>query len=684
MAPLGSSLARGAARVALAAGLLGAPAPRLAPAAAAMPENPALLPKKVRQTWARLLRIEDGRLPARGVVPLLRDVDARVRALAVRSLGRLGDPESRVHLEPRLAADPDGAVRAAAALALGLLGSDEAVPALIKALADVDAAAMAARALGLLKATGAGADLARRADDPGAPAPLRAAALYALAALPEAEGAPDGLPPRPPEDPELRTASAYLLRRLAARPSFRPPATWLGSDAPEVRQALLLGLARREGAVPGELLGVLLPKDPAAAAAWPRDSRLALVAILPKLTSERAYPLWEVLLADPDLQVLLAALRAAPGAAGADAALRARLRVPVRLLEKRPDLPEAVAGALVEALAAVDPTRFGERRAAVLADPRVEVRAGLARALLGEGGLEAPDAFARRLWEDPDRRVRQAALEALAKRKQDWVEPLLRQALLSPEPPLAATAATALVDRQGDDGDDRLAPQLLQLVRRFPATHHEERVMLVDLLARLKAAALLARLEGDEDRLLSEHVHRLLGKPPPVRTGVGLADEDFYLANLVRYPPTPRVRVVTTRGDLEIRLDLPEAPLNCWNFLALATTGYYDGLTFHRVVPGFVAQGGDPRRDGFGGPGYMVRCERGMSRYVRGTVGMALAGKDTGGSQFFVSLADTPHLEGGYTVLGRVVRGLEVLDRLVPGDGILSMELVRPEGPRGE
>jgi cyclophilin family peptidyl-prolyl cis-trans isomerase len=109
------------------------------------------------------------------------------------------------------------------------------------------------------------------------------------------------------------------------------------------------------------------------------------------------------------------------------------------------------------------------------------------------------------------------------------------------------------------------------------------------------------------------------------------------------------------------------------NFAALARRKFYDGQLFHRVVPDFVAQGGDPRGDGWGGPGYTIRCELDAATYTRGTVGMALAGKDTGGSQFFVTHTAHPHLDGGYTVFGRLEAGFEALDALTVGDRIESV-----------
>jgi cyclophilin family peptidyl-prolyl cis-trans isomerase len=95
------------------------------------------------------------------------------------------------------------------------------------------------------------------------------------------------------------------------------------------------------------------------------------------------------------------------------------------------------------------------------------------------------------------------------------------------------------------------------------------------------------------------------------------------------------------------------------------------------VVPDFVVQGGDPRGDGWGGPGYTIRCEINPRPYGRGAVGMALAGKDTGGSQFFVTHGPQPHLDGGYTVFGQVREGMAVVDALTVGDRILAIELSR-------
>jgi cyclophilin family peptidyl-prolyl cis-trans isomerase len=118
-----------------------------------------------------------------------------------------------------------------------------------------------------------------------------------------------------------------------------------------------------------------------------------------------------------------------------------------------------------------------------------------------------------------------------------------------------------------------------------------------------------------------------------------------------------------------------EAPLTVDNFVTLARKGYFNGQFIPRVVPNFVIQAGDPRGDQNGGPGYQIRCEINEVPFNRGAVGMALSGKDTGGSQWFVTHSPQPHLDGGYTVFGRVVSGMEVVDNVVRGDIILSVRI---------
>jgi cyclophilin family peptidyl-prolyl cis-trans isomerase len=141
----------------------------------------------------------------------------------------------------------------------------------------------------------------------------------------------------------------------------------------------------------------------------------------------------------------------------------------------------------------------------------------------------------------------------------------------------------------------------------------------------------------------------------------------------------PRVAITTDRGPMEIELYGADAPLTVVNFLSLIRSGYYaggGGTVFHRVVPGFVVQDGDRRGDGNGGPGYTISDELNRRSYDRGTVGLALSGPETGGSQYFVTITPQPHLDGRYTAFGHLTRGYDTLDHLVPGDRITQISLV--------
>ena len=129
----------------------------------------------------------------------------------------------------------------------------------------------------------------------------------------------------------------------------------------------------------------------------------------------------------------------------------------------------------------------------------------------------------------------------------------------------------------------------------------------------------------------------------------------------------PRVLLSTSQGDLVVELLENEAPETVANFISLVSDRFYDGLAFHRVIPGFMAQGGCPVGDGTGGPGYRIYCESGKEnhrKHFRGTLSMAHAGRNTGGSQFFLTFLPTPHLNGAHTVFGRVIEGMEVLAKL--------------------
>jgi cyclophilin family peptidyl-prolyl cis-trans isomerase len=155
-----------------------------------------------------------------------------------------------------------------------------------------------------------------------------------------------------------------------------------------------------------------------------------------------------------------------------------------------------------------------------------------------------------------------------------------------------------------------------------------------------------------------------------VKTNNSSAD---YERALARIGKQVRATVTTTKGAFTIEFLPEDAPLTVDNFIQLAKRGFFNGFTVHRVVPNFVIQDGDPRGDGNGGPGYQIRCEINEVPYARGAVGMALSGKDTGGSQWFVTHSPQPHLDGGYTVFGNVVSGMETVDNIARGDVVRSI-----------
>ncbi len=140
---------------------------------------------------------------------------------------------------------------------------------------------------------------------------------------------------------------------------------------------------------------------------------------------------------------------------------------------------------------------------------------------------------------------------------------------------------------------------------------------------------------------------------------------------------SPRVKIQTNRGTLVVELYPEHAPNTVHNFLRLIRKKFYDGLTFHRVIEDFMIQGGCPKGDGTGGPGWAIKCETEGNPLIhdRGALSMAHSGKDTGGSQFFICLtrSQTAHLDGKHTVFGQVVRGMNILEGFSNGDKMLRV-----------
>ncbi len=130
-------------------------------------------------------------------------------------------------------------------------------------------------------------------------------------------------------------------------------------------------------------------------------------------------------------------------------------------------------------------------------------------------------------------------------------------------------------------------------------------------------------------------------------------------------------------GEIRIEFFPDDAPKTVENFVTLAKKAFYDNLTFHRVVPGFVVQGGDPKGNGSGGPGYTIKAEFNKNKHVRGSVAMARSSDpDSAGCQFYITYGATPHLDGNYTVFGKVVAGMELVDQIKQGDRMKSVKIV--------
>ena len=604
--------------------------------------------------------------------------DAPLRRELAADLGRIPDPQGLGMLRGLLI-DDDPGVRRAAALALGALGDPEAQESLFAAVRDPDreTGVLAVEALGKLKA---------RAVD----------VLEALLPLPEPERWARLLPSLfrfkeetivaigerglAQTDPALHTRAAYALsrdpfpqalptlRKLLADPQPRVRA-WaaraLGIVGEAGDLALLRPLLDDRGADPGPLIQAL------------RTSRALAANGKAKPIPDWAPRLRE-LLDDPRPGVRMSALDAA-GVWGS------------------PELAEALAsraasggggetwerGAALVALAAgKDPKAAG--LAAAAADSKDEVLRARAAEAAGALGLPAGGPAIEKLAGDASPRVRAAALTA-------WLaadpkaSDVARKALTDPDPTVRGTALGWLAEHPVAP----LAELRASLQGLWRESTVEEGITAVQAIAaranepleRGAAIALLEQMAAEGPYALRREAGTSLGKlggkvPPlsPVETPKG---PEVYreIVQRTRRPRTVELR--TQRGTITLRLDCPEAPLTCLNFLTLAAQGFYDGLTFHRVVPDFVIQGGDPRGDGSGGPGYVIRDEINGLRYDRGAVGMALAGADTGGSQFFITLSPQPHLDGGYTVFGHVIAGDEVLDQIRLGDRIEKVVEVR-------
>lgn len=350
----------------------------------------------------------------------------------------------------------------------------------------------------------------------------------------------------------------------------------------------------------------------------------------------------------------------------------------------------ALRRASLAALARLDTAAFAPRAAAWLASPDLRDRLS---ALAAWGSIKGADpAIFRTALADPDAAVQAAALAAwqsAATRGDSALAAVARARLTNPNSEVRAGAAEALratatiadldpllaawrLSANEGDPDARLAVfrTLSEVARRNP-----------ELMTRLEEPTRRSFLSRPADALLRREaetswpaVAAQWGPANPVETGRSLEDYRGIVRTLMLAKTNPHVLIeVDGRGTIDVELLAHEAPLTVANFLRLVDRHYFDGIRWHRVVPNFVVQAGDPSGTGNGGPGWVIRDEINRRRYDVPVVGMALSGPDTGGSQWFINVSAQPHLDGVYTIFGLVSGSYATLYRIVQGDLIRTI-----------
>ena len=696
-----------------AAGVLVAAWALLLSACATVPPRPAAGRGAIsfEQKMAWVLQLEDRRIlrlpeppaavpspqedPRRSVSPpappagsdltlLASDAESRIRRRAAVAIGRVGLAEGIPALVPLLG-DADAEVRQAAAFALGLIGDATAASALVPLLRDPEpmVRGRAAEALGLMGARDA------------APAVAQVAAEYARTPA-VAEMSPDDERWPGPGEAEAFKLSLFALVRLEAYDALasavldqggQPVSTWWPvayalqrvndpRAAGPLRHLLRVkgrytpafaarGLGRIKDAESADLLVPFV--DPAGG--HPREVVASAVWALGQIGAVRTAPRLGAIAgnakAEPNLRLeALAAL----------AALKAEDQLPI-VLDLITDEWPAMRAAALRAAAEIDPDHFTLILSGLEVDRHWIGRAALADAL----ALLRPEVsreWLMRLLKDEDRRVVPSVLRALVRIKAEGAGAILLDHLDADDFVIRETAATLVGEVKPPDGlaalrqayaagegDSAYAARAAAIMAM--AGYGVESIDAVragladrDWAVRVRALDALAKLDPSSD-------YRMEIRPAPVSPIVPYDEPQ-----LAAPPSSPHVFIDTEKGTIEFELAVLDAPQTTRNFMALARKGFFNGLQVHRVVPNFVVQDGDPRGDGQGGPGYTIRDELNDRPYLRGTVGMALSWRDTGGSQFFITHSPQPHLDGRYTAFGHVVDGMDVVDRLQVGDVI--------------
>ena len=299
-----------------------------------------------------------------------------------------------------------------------------------------------------------------------------------------------------------------------------------------------------------------------------------------------------------------------------------------------------------------------------------------------EAGSAVSDALRARYAADSDPLVRAQAIATIPDEKVDANMPLIGIALEDPDVIVRGYANEKYSKSKAAEDRLRVLAAAEQRARKDP--QDDARLATIrgigEIDAPTREAFLRARLEDDDPvvrRVAADLIEQQLKHPRPRFTPLPVDRPDY--AQIVEWSRAPHTATIhMTRGNIEIALLTQDAPITAWNFAQLARQHFFDNTTFMRVVPNFVIQGGDPRNDMEGGPGYAIRDEINLQKYTRGAVGMALSGPDTGGSQFFITHSPQPHLDGGYTIFGRVTAGMSgVVDETERGDRVETITIDR-------
>ncbi len=644
----------------------------------------------------------------RGVGAALRDAllskDAQTRALATRALSAIRTDEARALLRAALqSADP--AVRRLAADGLASATERDVLAGAFVAERDPGVRARLLEALSRSGSTVLGPAILDALADSSAE--VRAAGCRSATRAVEGENVSReteaGLFQRAISDPD-RTVRVHCAAALSRVPHLRDPAAltaMLAHADTDVRYFAFRALRRNADAVcqppatcsPEALIPTRLIELARAESDW-RVSVAAYEALaeLPgRYGLEAGTAVLDRGIGPPDFQaprlhVIVAALRALGSKTGPNhPAQLDRWRLTLiglgRTVEERGvGLAHCEVAVALDALGGTlaNTTQCGLGRVGPSEQMRFAVRALLRHKTVRPADVALIEQAGGRAWEDllsgswshaPDVPARVAMFEKALRTDREGVltsaceglESLAPKpeevSLLTPLDPLLAHALTRLNDRNAIEGvlaclrgAEVFRAQLTAINARPLARHWHP-------LVRAAAIGVLAKTGVSVPQATQREI------PNPIDAAVRLT-----------VGAKPKVLIETSTGSLEVELRDDIAPTTVARFLTLVDRGFFTNLAFHRVVPGFVAQGGDPQGDGYGGPGYVIRCENTVDLpFERGTLGMALAGRDTGGSQFFIAQGAFPHLDGEYSSFGRVIRGIDALDRLIEGDRILRI-----------